>query len=142
MAPLNLPWKRLVRYSSSSDRAVKYGEPIAALDTDITKLAQEGKLQVQQFVGTDPLHLEKTDLVEDVARLYGPLEPKDVPIIRCIGLNYKSHSKCEYNFIELCSGVPNFPSSSRDWQAPAHLPYRLYKTRSCSGRPRLTCAYP
>ncbi|KAF4954298.1 hypothetical protein F66182_18406, partial [Fusarium sp. NRRL 66182] len=91
MSPINLPWTRLVRYSSSAASAIKYGEPIVAPDADIGQLAQEGKLQVKQLLGTDPFQLETTDVTETVFRLYGPLEPKDVPIVRCIGLNYKTH---------------------------------------------------
>lgn len=93
MSPVSLSWTRLIRYSSTADGAVKYGEPIVAQNADIGQLAQEGKLQVQQLLGTDPFHLAKTNVIETVFRLYGPLEPKDVPIIRCIGLNYKTHSK-------------------------------------------------
>lgn len=89
MRPINLPWTRLVRYSSSAAGAIKYGEPI---------VAQEGKLQVKQLLGTDPFQLETTDLTETVFRLYGPLEPKDVPILRCIGLNDKTHSKYEFEW--------------------------------------------
>lgn len=131
MSPINLPWTRLVRYSSSAASAIKYGEPIVAQNADIGQLAQEGKLQVKQLLGTDPFQLETTDVTETVFRLYGPLEPKDVPIVRCIGLNYKTHSKHEFEW----ASNPRFLmcSSSRDGQTSAHLPYRLHKTRSRSG---------
>ena len=95
MSPINVPWTRLVRYTSSEGGPVKYGEPILAQNADIGQLAREGKLQVKQLSGNNPFQLETTSVTETVFRLYGPLEPKDVPIIRCIGLNYKTHSKHE-----------------------------------------------
>ncbi|CAG7928147.1 unnamed protein product [Penicillium olsonii] len=91
MSAINVPWTRLVRYSSSADGPIKYGEPISTANADLGQLAKQGKLQVRQLLGNDPFHLSKSDATETVIHLYGPLEPKDVPIIRCIGLNYKTH---------------------------------------------------
>jgi hypothetical protein len=34
-----------------------------------------------------------TDEVVTVHKLLGPLTKEDVPILRCVGLNYKTHSK-------------------------------------------------
>lgn len=93
MASTDISWTRLVRYSSTASGPVKYGEPILIQGTDIEQLAKDGKLQVKQLSGSNPFLLEKTNVTEAVYRLFGPLEPKDVPIIRCIGLNYKTHSK-------------------------------------------------
>lgn len=98
MSSINIPWTRLVRYSSSADGPVKYGEPVASPNADLGQLANEGKLQVKQLSGSDPFSLQTTDVTEGVFCLYGPLAPKDVPIIRCIGLNYKTHSKWICNF--------------------------------------------
>ena len=92
MSLTGIPWTRLVRYTSSDSDAVKYGEPIAYPTADLGKVAKEGGLKVKRLLGSDPFSLEMTDTTETVHRLYGPLEPKDVPIIRCIGLNYKTHS--------------------------------------------------
>jgi hypothetical protein len=93
MCPVEIPWTHLVRYSSTANGPVKYGEPILSQAGDIGKLARDDQLKVKRLLGSDPFLLEKTDVVETVYRLYGPLEPKDVPIVRCIGLNYKTHSK-------------------------------------------------
>lgn len=93
MSPINLPWTRLVRYTSSASGPIKYGEPILTTGGDVGQLAKEGKLQVTQLSGGNPFQLNKTDVTEMVFHLYGPLETKDVPLIRCIGLNYKTHSK-------------------------------------------------
>ena len=92
-SPINLPWTRLVRYSSSADGPVKYGEPVSSPNVDLEQLASKGELKVKQLSGSDPFSLQTTSVHETVFRLYGPLEVKHIPIIRCIGLNYKTHSK-------------------------------------------------
>lgn len=48
------------------------------------------------YEGSDPFSLQPTARTEAVHRLLGPLAPEHVPIIRCIGLNYKSHSMSYY----------------------------------------------
>lgn len=93
MTSQNVPWKRLVRYVGP-DGLVKYGEPILSNDRDdVSNLYKEGILKVHVCDGTDIWSATPTSKAEVVKQLLGPLEVKDVPIIRCIGLNYKSHSK-------------------------------------------------
>ena len=94
MASKSPAWSRLVRYEAE-DGAIKYGEPVVEDDehADVGQLAQKGQLKVKVCEGSDPLSARPTEHVERVKRLLGPLEPKDVPTIRCIGLNYKSHSE-------------------------------------------------
>lgn len=95
-----LPWASLVRYSSTLDGPIKYGEPVVDQGTaDIAQLAKEGKLEVTRLVGDDPFSLQTTNTTEIVYNLFGPLESKDVPIIRCIGLNYKTHSMFLFAFV-------------------------------------------
>lgn len=105
-----LPWTRLVRYSSTLDGPVKYGEPIVDNETtDIAQLAKDGILEVTQLVGDNPFSLQTTSTTETVYKLFGPFEPKDVPIIRCIGLNYKTHSMFFYVnsfFTKLYNSLP------------------------------------
>jgi hypothetical protein len=91
---MSTAWSRLVRYQAVADGPVQFGEPIIAADSDdIASLALNGRLQVKVCEGEDPFTLQVTNRTETVFRLLGPLAPKHVPIIRCIGLNYKSHSK-------------------------------------------------
>lgn len=101
-------WTRFVRYSSIEDPGtIKYGEPI--LDGvnvgGIAKLAEAGQLKVRQLRGDNPLDAicDAQAPIETVNRLYGPLEAKDVSIIRCIGLNYTTHSQLYTKYIELMS---------------------------------------
>jgi len=88
-------WSRLVRYVPlEAGGTVQYGEPILPNEADdIAELARKGELKVKVCKGSDPLSATPTEQIQTVKTLLGPLEPKDVPIIRCIGLNYKTHSK-------------------------------------------------
>lgn len=88
-------WERFVRYvPQGRNQAVRYGEPIikeSEVD-QIAQIAEEGKLEVKVLHGDHPLDATPNGQTDKVAKLLGPLEPVDVPIIRCIGLNYKTHS--------------------------------------------------
>jgi len=90
-------WTRLVRYLVTGEDEPRYGEPILSNsdNDDIAELAAAGNLQVKYCEGNDALSATPTDRVETVKKLLGPLEAKEVPIIRCIGLNYKTHSKLQ-----------------------------------------------
>ena len=93
MAPLT-SWDRLIRYVSAKDGKTRYGQPIVSdLKPDIDQLAQDGKLKVKVLEGPSPIDAQLTEEEDEVKELLGPLTPADVPIIRCEGLNYKTHSK-------------------------------------------------
>jgi hypothetical protein len=93
MAPLTA-WDRLIRYVSANDGKIRYGEPVVSGDNpDIDELARSGSLEAKILEGTTPIDVRPTGETDKVKQLLGPLTPKDVPIIRCIGLNYKTHSK-------------------------------------------------
>lgn len=93
MAPLT-SWDRFVRYISAKDGKVRYGEPIVSdAKPDIDQLAQDGKLEVKVLEGPNPIEAKPTGEQDKVKQLLGPLTAKDVPIIRGVGLNYKTHSK-------------------------------------------------
>lgn len=96
-------WDRLVRYVSAKTGQTRYGEPLADLTADIDQLAAEGVLKVRPLEGSNWLTAAPSDEEEDtVKELLGPLASKDVPIIRCTGLNYRSHSKsCSTTKIQL-----------------------------------------
>ena len=87
-------WDRLIRYVSAKDGKVRYGEPIVSgSKPDIDGLAQSGSLRVKVLEGPSPLRAKPNGEEDEVKQLLGPLTPNDVPIIRCTGLNYKTHSK-------------------------------------------------
>ena len=93
MAPA---WTRLIRYISSKDGQTRLGDPIVSSSEDpksidIDALALSGNLKVKILSGPTPVSAKPTGEEDTVKALLGPLTPKDVPIIRCIGLNYKTH---------------------------------------------------
>ncbi|KAK5682473.1 hypothetical protein LTS10_005601 [Elasticomyces elasticus] len=88
----DIAWSRLVRYISANDGAEHYGEPIISSDDqDIGELADAGNLSVRICDGNDALSATPTGREDRVKQLLGPLRSDEVPIIRCIGLNYKTH---------------------------------------------------
>lgn len=93
MAPA---WTRLIRYISAQDGVTRLGDPIVPSDQkhpDIDALALAGglKVKVLQSGTNHPVHATPTDQEDVVKTLLGPLTPQDVPIVRCVGLNYKTH---------------------------------------------------
>ena len=86
-------WSRLVRYKDENG-TVKYGEPVS----DEASF-EDGKVEVRICEGSSIFDAKPTSEVEVAHKLVGPLTPQDVPIIRCIGLNYRTHSK-PLNFAE------------------------------------------
>lgn len=91
-------WDRLIRYHPiGSSKKVRWGDPILKDGQyDISKLAEQGQLQVNVLEGPSFLDAKPTGQTELVGKLLGPVTAQDVPIIRCIGLNYKTHSKTPY----------------------------------------------
>ncbi|KIM94686.1 hypothetical protein OIDMADRAFT_34699 [Oidiodendron maius Zn] len=98
-------WTRLVRYVPEGGDGIRYGEPILSNSTeDIVSLAETSRLQVKVCDGNDPFTAKPTERVETVKKLLGPLDQKEVAIIRCIGLNYKTH------ILETGRPLPTFPT--------------------------------
>lgn len=88
-----------MRYVSAVDGKIRLGEPILSNELyrgtiDIGQLAEDGTLEVTVFEGSDIFSMSGVSGKDKVKKLLGPFEAKYVPIIRCIGLNYKSHSGC------------------------------------------------
>jgi hypothetical protein len=94
MASDLVAWDRLVRYVPKGGTEIRYGEPILQSGHlgEIAELARNGQLHVTVLKGDDPLEARPTEETEIVGTLLGPLKPRNVPIVRCIGLNYKTHS--------------------------------------------------
>lgn len=93
MAPLT-HWDRLVRYVSAKDGRVRYGEPILDSTDDVERQITAGAaIKVRVLEGSSALTAVPTAEEDEIQQLLGPLSPAEVPIVRCTGLNYKSHSK-------------------------------------------------
>lgn len=90
-------WQRLIRFVSTDDR-ILHGEPILpSEDFDLGATTEDTKLKARIITGADLYDMtgatKVTDEIATVKKLLGPLTPADVPILRCIGLNYLTHSK-------------------------------------------------
>ena len=93
---MQLPWKRLIRFVSTDGRTIR-GEPILpSEDFDLGSATEETRLQAKVISGDDIYNTsgetKVTDEVVTVEKLLGPLTPGEVPLLRCIGLNYAKHS--------------------------------------------------
>jgi hypothetical protein len=94
---MKVVWQRLIRFVATDGRILR-GEPILPLPNfDIGSTTEESRLQAKVIVGDDIYDTTgKTKVTEEIAtvkRLLGPLTPKEVPILRCVGLNYAKHSQ-------------------------------------------------
>lgn len=87
-------WKRLIRFRGE-DGAENYGEPQLENAQDLMSKLETG-LEAEILEGTCPFEVKSTGKIVKVKEILHLLQPKDVPTVRCIGLNYKTHSK--YNF--------------------------------------------
>lgn len=101
---MQVPWKRLIRFESTDGHILR-GEPIipseslndTANEYDLGMTSEADKLQARVISGEDIYdttgETKVTDNIVTVKRILGPLEQSDVPILRCVGLNYAKHSK-------------------------------------------------
>lgn len=97
-----IAWTRLIRFEATDGRILR-GEPNHAFhdnetdEFDLGKISEADQLQARVITGEDIFNTTGNTIVTDevvtVKRLLGPLRQADVPIIRCVGLNYAKHSK-------------------------------------------------
>ncbi|KAG7284640.1 hypothetical protein NEMBOFW57_009248 [Staphylotrichum longicolle] len=104
---MKVAWERLIRFVATDGRTL-YGEPILpSPEFDLGNTTAETKLKAKIIQGDiyDTTGSTKvTDEVVTVKTLLGPLAPSDVPILRCVGLNYAKHIR------EAGRTEPPFPS--------------------------------
>jgi hypothetical protein len=91
-------WERLIRFVAA-DGKVLHGEPLAtASNLDLGLVTEKSGLKAKVIEGSDLFdtsgETRVTDTIVDVKQILGPLTRADVPVIRCIGLNYAKHSTC------------------------------------------------
>jgi hypothetical protein len=91
-------WSHLIRFQTG--QTVYYGDavfPQGSDPTDIVSIAESGQLQARIIEGdSNPISIvlaaKPGNRVVAVEKLLSPLSRDQVPIIRCIGLNYMKHS--------------------------------------------------
>lgn len=84
-------WSRLIRFLDEEGK-LRHGEPQIDSYEDLASFAHAGTLKAREIIGEDLFSASPTDRVVQVKKLLGPLGPEDVPIVRCVGLNYATHS--------------------------------------------------
>lgn len=120
-------WERLIRFVATDGRVLR-GEPILpSVDFDLGKITSETKLQAKVITGKDIYDTTGSTKVSDeivtVRELLGPLTREEVPILRCVGLNYAKHSKIQ---------TPRFDrdttnrSSQGSWPLATSIPVHLF----------------
>lgn len=95
-------WTRLIRFIATDGRTLR-GEPILpSPGFDLGKTTETTRLQARIISGDDIYDIsgktKVTDEVVTVRHLLGPLTVAEVPILRCVGLNYAKHSM----FLPIC----------------------------------------
>lgn len=94
---MHLPWKRLIRFRALDGRILR-GEPILPAENkiDLGLITEADQLQARVIQGQDIYDITGETIVTDevviVKQILSPLAPGDVPILRCVGLNYAKHS--------------------------------------------------
>ncbi|KAL2013189.1 hypothetical protein VTN00DRAFT_714 [Thermoascus crustaceus] len=85
-------WSRLIRFVDDEGQT-RFGEPDISDVTELVQLGSDGKLYATELLGDDPFSLTAGSKRLHVKELLGILTPSDVPIVRCVGLNYMKHIK-------------------------------------------------
>ncbi|KAJ5662858.1 hypothetical protein N7507_003589 [Penicillium longicatenatum] len=95
---MSLPWKRLIRFEAVDGRILR-GEPILPenKEIDLGFVTEADQLKAKVLVGDDIYDTTgRTKLTAEmvlVKKILSPLAQSDVPILRCVGLNYAKHIK-------------------------------------------------
>lgn len=94
---MSLPWKRLIRFEAVDGRILR-GEPVLpeSKEIDLGFVTEADQIEAKLLVGDDIYDVTgKTRLSAEtvlVKKILSPLAQSDVPILRCVGLNYAKHS--------------------------------------------------
>ncbi|KAI9162788.1 Fumarylacetoacetate hydrolase domain-containing protein 2 [Paramyrothecium foliicola] len=85
-------WNRLIRFVDDNDNET-FGEPCVESDQDLTERLARNDLWAIQLQGDSPVSSFTRGEKIHVKALKDVLRKGDVPIVRCIGLNYIKHIK-------------------------------------------------
>ena len=105
-------WSRLIRFVDESGSAT-FGDPCIEKSDDLKTLLDRHELYAFRLEGHDPFELTQTGERTKVERLLGVLNKEDVPVFKCIGLNYVKHSKSQRRECGVAFHLPQLPRFSR-----------------------------
>lgn len=124
-------WSRLIRFAADDGRET-FGEPVVDGDKDFDARVAANDLWAVELTGAaSPVGaLTRGDKIH-VKELRQLLRPADVPIIRCIGLNYMKHSEARVRpgppRRPTCPLTPRPSPGGRSQAAP--IPLRLHQAQ-------------
>ena len=96
---MHVAWDRLIRFEATDGRTLR-GQPILPTpDFDLGTTTEATQLKANIIKGDDIYSVSGdtvvTDEVVTVKKLLGPLAADEIPILRCVGLNYATHSEIQ-----------------------------------------------
>ncbi|CAK7227923.1 hypothetical protein SBRCBS47491_006730 [Sporothrix bragantina] len=90
-----MAWKRLIRFVDDNN-VENFGDPCINSADELYEQLEAGTLYAVRYTGSTKPTGPLTEVIGDrthVKSLLDLLRPEDVPIVRCIGLNYIKHIK-------------------------------------------------
>ncbi|TFY72965.1 hypothetical protein EVG20_g3 [Dentipellis fragilis] len=93
MSPIRTQWTRLIRFVAAETSLVHIGEPVdASLDIGLA-FQQRKPIKAYEILGSafDPASQVSKNLLT-VKELLAPLSRDQIPLVRCLGLNYADHA--------------------------------------------------
>lgn len=94
---MKVVWERLIRFVATDGRVLRGQPRLPNPDYDLGTFNEGDNLEANVIVGKDIFstngNTKVTDEVVKVKKILGPLTSDDVPVLRCIGLNYAKHSE-------------------------------------------------
>ncbi len=87
-----MTWQRVIRFEDDTGTS-HFGEPLIDKAEDLETLLEKGELFADVLEGDGPFDLTTKGSKKAVKKILGLFTPEDIPIVKCIGLNYMKHSK-------------------------------------------------
>lgn len=98
---------RLIRFRDAAGNS-RFGEPKISSVSEFDEAVAKGTLEATVFEGSSPFNVTPTSEVVKVQEVLPLLTVKDVPIVKCVGLNYIKHSKVARDISEIMLLTGNF----------------------------------
>jgi len=100
---MKVAWSRLIRFIATDGRVLR-GEPVdIPEDLDLGLVTEKDQIKARIFNREDIYDTSEdvaiSDEVVTVKQILGPLTAADVPILRCVGLNYAKHSTQNFSMV-------------------------------------------
>ncbi|KAK3946570.1 hypothetical protein QBC32DRAFT_357474 [Pseudoneurospora amorphoporcata] len=90
MASFTTTFERLIRFQDEAGQP-RYGEPVLSSIHDLDEAVSQGTLEATVWEGSNIFSLAPTTQILSVKKLLPILTAEDVPLVKCVGLNYMKH---------------------------------------------------